>query len=253
MPLGGVKGKSGKPARSRAKVAQDPDMALAGRLRTAIGTRPVNEVARVAGISDPLLRAYLKGSKPGADKLSRLSVALGVNLDWLASGTGEMLAGTALRTGFGANEIVLVPVFEVAAASGAAAFEWRPGGEPVARVELPLETVRGQLKCPPEALVALPVLGRSMEPMYREGDVALIDRSRTEVPAGGGYFLVRMADGIRIKHVKVEGRHLVLSNINEAEFPAERLGVADALRLQVLGRIAGTQPDPRRARIDPPG
>jgi phage repressor protein C with HTH and peptisase S24 domain len=202
-------------------------------------------------MSDPLLRAYLKGSAPGADKLIRLAVALGVRLDWLATGKGPMLAETALQAAFGNRALVLVPLFDVQVAAGAGAFDWRPEGEPVARIEVTMEAVRAQMQTRPEALVAVPITGRSMEPMYRDGEVALIDRNRTEVPAAGGFFLLRTPEGLRIKQVRRDGKHLVLASINAAEFPPEQLDVETALRIQILGRVAGTMPDPRRARIDP--
>lgn len=236
-------------ARSGAKPPADP--LLAGRLRLAIGRRSVNSVAMQAGVGQPLVASYLTGTRPGADKLARLAIALGVRLEWLTSGDGPMLATSALQAAFGRDELVLVPLFDVCAVAGHAGLGWQPDGDPVARIELPLEAVRTQLKTKPEALIAVPIFGRSMEPMYRDGDVALIDRSRTDVPEAGGYFLLRTPDSLRIKQVRWDGKHLVLASINATEFPPERLDVQAALRTQILGRIAGTQPDPRRARIDP--
>lgn len=221
--------------------------ALAVRLRQAIGGRSKSAVARTAGIAPQLLDAYLRDSAPSAERLARLALTLGVRLDWLVSGQEPMLAETALQAAFGRDEIVLVPIFDAAES----AFAWRPDGVPVARLELPLEAVRSQLKTTPEALVAVPVSGRAMAPMYRDGDLALIDRGRTELPPAGGYFLLRTPAGLVIRHARMEGQRLVLSSVNEAEFPPERLGTAEALRVQVLGRVAGTQPDPRRARLDP--
>lgn len=235
--------------RSGAKPPADP--LLASRLRLAIGRRSVNSVAKQAGVGQPLVASYLTGTRPGADKLARLAIALGVRLEWLTSGDGPMLATSALQAAFGRDELVLVPVFDVDAAAGDGAFSWQPEGDPIARIELPIEAVRTQMKTKPEALVAVPIRGRSMEPMYRDGDVALIDRSRTEVPAAGGYFLLRTPEGLRIKQVRRDGNHLVLASINATEFPPEKLDVETALRIQILGRVAGTQPDPRRARIDP--
>jgi phage repressor protein C with HTH and peptisase S24 domain len=183
--------------------------------------------------------------------MARISQALGVRLDWLTTGQGPMLAETALQAAFGNRELVLVPLFDVQVAAGAGAFDWRPEGEPVARIEVTLQAVRAQMQTRPEALVAVPITGRSMEPMYRDGEVALIDRNRTEVPAAGGFFLLRTPEGLRIKQVRRDGKHLVLASINAAEFPPEQLDVETALRIQILGRVAGTMPDPRRARIDP--
>lgn len=252
MPRAPVKGKTHARVQRAHERRSDPaDPGLIARLRQAIGRRSINSVARAAGISDPLLRAYLKGSTPGSDKLARLAIALGVNLDWLAKAQGPMMAATAYQAAFGRDELVLVPLFDVSAAAGHGAFAWQPEGEPIARIELPADAVRTQMKTKLEALIAVPICGRSMEPMYRDGDVALIDRSRTEVPEAGGFFLLRTPDGLRIKQVRRDGKHLVLASINATEFPPERLDVETALRIQILGRVAGTQPDPRRARIDP--
>lgn len=78
----------------------------------------------------------------------------------------------------------MIPMFDTVEPGSGVSLHWRPDGDPVARVELPLQAVKERLKCAPEALIAVPVIGRSMEPMYREGELALIDRSRTEVPGG---------------------------------------------------------------------
>lgn len=224
---------------------------FAERLKTAIGRRRKSEVAAAAQISPQLLDAWLAGSAPSADRLARMALALGVRLLWLTTGEGPMLADTAYQACFGRDELVYVPLFDAAVAAGTPFLDWRPEGDPVARVELPLEAVRTQIRCAPQALVAVVVTGRSMEPMYRDGDVAIIDRSRTEVPAAGGVFLLRTAEGLRIKQVRRDGKHLVLASINNAEFPPERLDVSTALHIQILGRVAATQPDPRRTRIDP--
>lgn len=237
--------------RPRATEKPSFDPKLAARLRTAIGRRSVNSVAIQSGLSAQLLNAYLTKTRPGADKLARLCLTLGVRLDWLITGEAPMLASSALQAAFGRDDLVLVPLFDVQVVAGHASYGWNPEGDPVARIELPVEAVQTQMKTKPEALVAVPICGRSMEPMYRDGDVALIDRSRTEVPQAGGYFLLRTPDGLRIKQVRREGKHLVLASINVAEFPPEKLDIEAALRIQILGRVAGTQPDPRRARIDP--
>ena len=57
--------------------------------------------AKKAGISDQLMRKYLKGSEPGADKIKKIAEAAGVNEKWLLSGKGEkynrMEAGKHIR------------------------------------------------------------------------------------------------------------------------------------------------------------
>lgn len=60
------------------------------RLRECIGDEPVASFARRCGMSEGLIRAYLKGEKkPGMDRLSRIADVAGVTLDWLATGRGQ--------------------------------------------------------------------------------------------------------------------------------------------------------------------
>lgn len=70
---------------------------LAERLREVIGDEPGAAFARRAGVGESLLRTYLRGSIPGADKLVQLADAAGVNVDWLASGRGPKRGGLVVQ------------------------------------------------------------------------------------------------------------------------------------------------------------
>jgi phage repressor protein C with HTH and peptisase S24 domain len=67
---------------SRAEVNQS----IADRLRALQGDQRPAEFARKCGIRESLMRKYLAGSIPGADKLAQIARANGVTIDWLASG-----------------------------------------------------------------------------------------------------------------------------------------------------------------------
>lgn len=162
-----------------------------------------------------------------------------------------MLAETAVQAVLGRDEVVLIPVYDLPAAGAGAAREWLPLGEPATRLEAPLKDVQTVLKAPPQALVAVRIAERSMEPVYRKGDLAIIDRSTTEVPEAGGYFLLRTADGWPIKHVQIEGGDLLVSSLDVTQVPRERLTPAEALRIQILGMVVAFQPDPWRAKLTP--
>ncbi|MDM7462925.1 MAG: helix-turn-helix domain-containing protein [Tepidimonas taiwanensis] len=61
------------------------------RLRQCIGDEAVAAFARRCGISEGLIRSYLKAEKqPGMDRLIRIADAAGVSLEWLATGRGPM-------------------------------------------------------------------------------------------------------------------------------------------------------------------
>lgn len=62
---------------------------LADRLRAAIGGRPVDQVAREAGIDRQTLRGLLRGEYkrgPYCDTLEAIAKATGVRASWLAFG-----------------------------------------------------------------------------------------------------------------------------------------------------------------------
>lgn len=61
------------------------------RLRECIGEEPVASFARRCGISEGLIRSYLKADKqPGMERLIRIADTAGVSLEWLATGRGPM-------------------------------------------------------------------------------------------------------------------------------------------------------------------
>ncbi|SBW09288.1 hypothetical protein KL86APRO_12560 [uncultured Alphaproteobacteria bacterium] len=68
-----------------------PDDGFAERLRLAMGGETESAfAARCPDISRPLLRKYLAGSEPGLSKVVLLAAALGVSVEWLATGRGPM-------------------------------------------------------------------------------------------------------------------------------------------------------------------
>ena len=63
---------------------------IADRLRALQGEMKPAEFARKCGLRESLMRKYLAGSVPGADKLAKIALANHVSLDWLAAGRGPM-------------------------------------------------------------------------------------------------------------------------------------------------------------------
>lgn len=61
---------------------------LKDRLRLAIGDEPGNAFARRAGVAESVLRKYLAGAQPSADRLVAMADAAGVSIEWLAAGRG---------------------------------------------------------------------------------------------------------------------------------------------------------------------
>ena len=76
---------------------------LPARLRLLIGSEPVAAFARRCGLSESVLRTYLKdGRMPPLDKAAAIAAAAGVSVDWLAGGAPAVAAGRAAYAAGGA-------------------------------------------------------------------------------------------------------------------------------------------------------
>lgn len=64
---------------------------LVRRLRECIGDEPVNAFARRCGLGESLMRSYLKGAMPSADRVAAIAEVRGVTTDWLITGRGPKL------------------------------------------------------------------------------------------------------------------------------------------------------------------
>lgn len=62
---------------------------FADRLRVLIGNSTVSAFARKVGMSESLIRKYLKGSDPSLSRAGQIARKTEVELDWLAFGQGE--------------------------------------------------------------------------------------------------------------------------------------------------------------------
>ncbi len=70
--------------------ANRSDETLSDRVQQALGNRNPHWLATATGLPYTLVRKYLTGSVPGADKAVKLADALGVSLEWLLAGRGSM-------------------------------------------------------------------------------------------------------------------------------------------------------------------
>lgn len=63
---------------------------FAGRLQSLIGEGSVSAFARKVGLSEALLRKYLKGAEPGLGKANQIAMGANCSLEWLATGCGYL-------------------------------------------------------------------------------------------------------------------------------------------------------------------
>ena len=61
---------------------------FAERLQSLIGEMSVSAFARKVGLSEALIRKYLKGAEPGLARANQIAMGANCSLEWLATGCG---------------------------------------------------------------------------------------------------------------------------------------------------------------------
>ncbi len=63
---------------------------FAERLQSLIGEMSVSAFARKVGLSEALIRKYLKGAEPGLARANQIAMGVNCSLEWLATGCGYL-------------------------------------------------------------------------------------------------------------------------------------------------------------------
>ncbi|MGL6264181.1 XRE family transcriptional regulator [Aeromonas jandaei] len=63
---------------------------FAERLQSLIGEGSISAFARKVGLSETLIRKYLKGAEPGLARANQIAMGANCSLEWLATGCGYL-------------------------------------------------------------------------------------------------------------------------------------------------------------------
>ncbi len=222
------------------------------RLEQIIGDESIHAFGKRAGINDTSMRAYLKDTMPGLDKLVAIAEAGGVTLDWLARGIGpkallssgfaepDFVAYTAdgnaiavEAKGYAPADFALVPRLDIQASAG--------NGR-IALHEEPLEYLAFQSDwlrrrgVNPDAARILTARGDSMEETIRDGDVLLVDTSVNRIRDNSIYVVV-YGDMVLVKrvHGRINGSLQLISD--NPRYPAEEVSAGEVDQLNIAGRV----------------
>lgn len=131
-----------------------------------------------------------------------------VNLDWLLEGVGEPFEDNQ-RITKGDVEIVMIPKVAARLAAGSGSLE--TCGKTLGMYSFRSDWIhrKGNVS----QMVLMDVAGDSMLPEIKNGDMVLIDQSKTDILAYG-YFAVGVEDAIYIKQLITEPNKLILHSLN---------------------------------------
>ena len=214
------------------------------RAAKAAGLASQAELAGLLGVHrSAVTQAKRKDAVPKAWVLA-VSRRTGADPDWLEfgrqrrGGAGLAGAGERGRTGISREEALAadgvfaaVPKVRARLSAGGGSFE--AGGEVEQFYPFRQDWLRA--KGQPSRMVLMDVVGNSMEPEIRHGDMVLIDQGQTAVVAHGVY-AVGLEDTVLVKRVEKRPGQLVLLSDNRDYAPIVLAGdELDALR--IIGRV----------------
>lgn len=203
-------------------------------VRTALGEQQRDDFANILGIHSRSVANYERGdNQPNSDVLLAYRQKLGVNVDWILTGEGEMFEERSPRVK-SEKTLITLPFFaaEAAAGFGRIALEELPAGS----VAFERSFLRS-LGASPDNCFVMKSRGDSMQPTIPDDSILVVDQSQTEKIEHGCLYVFRVADVLLVKRARwhMDGK-LELSSDNAAYQP-EFLDQTHADTLSVLGRV----------------
>jgi phage repressor protein C with HTH and peptisase S24 domain len=206
------------------------------RLEEVRGSSTQDVMAGELGIGVNTWGRYEREERlPDAEFLLLLRKKRGISPDWVLTGEGPREASRSVATREEAGDYVALPLLDVSAAAGHGALV--TGEKEVDSLVFKRDFLRHELDAAPEDLRLIHVVGESMEPDLRAGDVILVDLRDTRV-SREGIFVLRVGDGLLVKRLqRLPGGEIEASSSNprykpfNVDLKARETGVA------IIGRV----------------
>jgi phage repressor protein C with HTH and peptisase S24 domain len=235
---------------------EDLRTAFVGRLKKALARKEIPEwgagarLAKMAGVTPKATSKWMNGeSMPGGAKMLAVANALGVRVEWLEYGRGEMVESSSLIT---AEDSRIPPRgFELQDdPSYTGVLQLTARGSTGEGDDNPHVEIRGVMAFKSSWLRAnnlnqrhLDVIyanGHSMEPTINDGDVLLVDESKIE-PKDGQIFAMQSATkGTIVKRLvksDIDGWIIRSDNADKARYGDEALRDGEINEVRIIGRV----------------
>ena len=182
------------------------------------------EIAKACKVSDRSVGNYLGGDRiPSTEFILRFCEAYKVNPNWLLLGEGVPFRDE--------EEFTYVARVDVRLGAGGEAeiFEAEPKEVYAFRKDWLLQ------KGNPKNMRLVKVIGDSMEPTLKNGDLVLVDLSQTEIMQGQIY-AVRLFNGLLVKRLQRIGQNKVRLISDNPVHPTEVRSL-DSGEFKIIGRV----------------
>ena len=200
---------------------------LGERLRSAIVARgeSVNAFAAKCAVSESLVRQYLRGAMPRADKLDTISRVLGVSPEWLLRGDAGSPAADVLAR-------------SVDLGAGEAATALADTGQVVAGVRVDRDLARTETGGRnPDKLILLRAMGDAMAPTIAPRSLLVVDTSERDVESGEGIFVLRTNGHLTVRRMQRGFDGFLYLRTDNPAYASQRLQGAVEFNLRIVGRV----------------
>ncbi len=187
------------------------------------------DFSQAIGVSEQSYNNYFKGKRDvPLNVLVEIKQLFNVSLDWLVSGDESSGSSVSKLE----SDVVHITEYDVCLSAGHGSYS---NGHPLVLEERPFSRRWLQTKgLKPENLALTRVSGESMEPLLKDKDIVMIDRSQI-IPNDAYPFAVRVDDTLYIKRVFKQGNILRLISTNPNYTPIDvDLNIANC---EVLGAV----------------
>ncbi|HEY9825215.1 MAG TPA: S24 family peptidase [Stenomitos sp.] len=211
------------------------------RLKRLIDERfkSVSDFARAIGKSSKTVDAWLPGSqkkrisRPRHEQdLDAIAEALKVSKAYLLTGEDGLLEPREIAKPEDLNKVIHVNLINVTVGAGNG--HYVQSEEVIEVLEISKFFLKAYGLSEPFKCSAVTVIGPSMEPLLRSGDIVLVDH--TQVVPQDGIYVVRLEDTVFVKHVaKLLGGKVRVFSAAEG-YPVHEVEI-DSPSFAIIGRV----------------
>lgn len=224
---------------------------LADRLNLAMKEAGMSQgaLAKASGVAQPTIWRLASGNAAGSTKIVQIASALGVNVDWLLSGTGEMKVGES--SGIGPQwwkpstwdsstpldddevEVPFLKDIELACGTGRVSSDDHNGF----KLRFSKATLRRVgANSDGSGVICFPAAGDSMEPIIPDGTTVAVDTNNKRIVDGKIYAIAQPGAGDeKLKRIKQlyrqPGGRLTIRSFNREDEEAQESDV------EIIGRV----------------
>lgn len=212
------------------------DEGFGSRLKIALAGESIHAFAQRSGISDSSLRSIVKrGAMPAADTALQIAELTGVSVQWLVTGEGSQAAAPPVGEALGSahTDLSFIERLDVEASAGAGSLVENEQYLDFIAIQTRYLRHKG---INPTAVRLLNIRGDSMEPTIRDGDIALVDTSISDIIDNAIYVLA-VGNRLLIKriHILMSGALRLISD--NPLYPHEDVPANEADFVRVSGRV----------------